>query len=160
MHLSLKQIGVSIIAVITGLSIIFYYIIFEIDLYIPSVTTTDVTTHYSTIHPNDRESLIAAGCFTDPVTYKPETPPNSTLPDSASDAWTYIQQTCAATTLLHLKTCPIPNAYHGVFGNNMTFKFHHYVSLKSVHDIVQPFAMYIHGFEFPLNDTLFQSAVK
>ncbi|KAJ3282979.1 hypothetical protein HDU79_009513 [Rhizoclosmatium sp. JEL0117] len=114
----------------------------------------------SAIHPNDKEALIAAGCFVDPTTYKPEVKINSPLPDSSFEAWERIDNTCAAVTPEHLKGCPIPNAYHGVFGDGMEFKFHHYVSLKSVHDIMQPFGMYIHGFDFPMKNELFQKAIK
>ncbi|KAJ3073132.1 hypothetical protein HDU98_002168 [Podochytrium sp. JEL0797] len=112
------------------------------------------------IHPNDREALIAAGCFIDPLTYKPEVKQNSALPDSSFEAWDRIDKSCAAVTSDVLAGCPIPNVYHGVFGDNMEFKFHHYVSLKSMHDIVQPFAMYIHGFDFPMKSALFQKAIK
>ncbi|ORY41526.1 hypothetical protein BCR33DRAFT_767391 [Rhizoclosmatium globosum] len=114
----------------------------------------------STIDPNDKEALIAAGCFVDPTTYKPEIPVNEPLPDTANDAWERMYNSCVDITPPMLTRCPIPNAYHGVFGDGMEFKFHHYVALKSVHDVLKPFAMYIHGFNFPMQSELFQKAIQ
>ncbi|ORY51813.1 hypothetical protein BCR33DRAFT_779988 [Rhizoclosmatium globosum] len=85
---------------------------------------------------------------------------NQPSPDSANDAWDHLYQTCSPMTREYLRGCPIPNAYHTIFIDGMNFSFHHYVSLKSVHSILKPFAMYIHGYSFPTENLLFQKAVK
>ncbi|ORY45702.1 hypothetical protein BCR33DRAFT_849918 [Rhizoclosmatium globosum] len=155
---TLHQKAKLILALIIGITIITTSAYFTALDSFGIVTRHHVKPHH--IDPNDKEALISSGCFVDPLTYKPETLPNNPLPDTDLDAWHHIAKTCSATTKASLHSCPIPNAYHGIFGNNMTFRYHHYISLKSVHDIIQPFAMYIHGYNFPLNDTLFQRAVK
>ncbi|KAI9348197.1 hypothetical protein BDR26DRAFT_854177 [Obelidium mucronatum] len=114
------------------------------------------------IHPNDRVSLIKHGCFLEPiqVSHTSAEDFNAPLLHDSQTAWSILENQCSHVKKPALDRCPIPNAFHLVIAGTMTFKLHHYIALKSIHDIVQPFAIYIHGFEFPLTDSLFKRAIR
>ncbi|KAJ3343668.1 hypothetical protein HDU83_005579 [Entophlyctis luteolus] len=97
------------------------------------------------IDPDDRAALVAAGCFVDPATTSVPLAASATSSPPTSvtgvEAWDALHAECSAVQAAQLAECPIPNAFHAVMVN-MSFQFHHYIALKSVHDIVRPFAIY------------------
>lgn len=93
----------------------------------------------------------AAQCSMNPTTVQ-----DSTAKQSALDAYTAIQNECSAMDESALSACSIPNVVHLVWLPGGGLQFRHYLSLKSIHDRLRPDAIYMHGFDFPISDPIFQ----
>ena len=81
---------------------------------------------------------------------------------SGEDSYTVVRNIhneCENATEVVLGKCMVPKVIHTViFGNH--FKFHHYVSIKSIHLKIKPDYMFVHGNDFPVNNTLFDRAIE
>jgi hypothetical protein len=62
-------------------------------------------------------------------------------------------------TKQRIRKCKIPNVLHSVVIGG-SFKFHHYMSLKSIHDRIKPEKIYIHGYNFPFDSPYFIQSIE
>jgi hypothetical protein len=69
-----------------------------------------------------------------------------------------IEAECAHATPQALSACKIPKVVHLVMLGG-SFKFHHYISVRSIYQVIQPDALFIHGYAFPIEEPLFQQAM-
>lgn len=59
-----------------------------------------------------------------------------------------IKEECMGMTRSQIRKCQIPKILHSVVIGG-SFSFHHYMSLKSIHDRVKPERIFLHGYDFP-----------
>lgn len=99
--------------------------------------------------------VLAPHCFMNPKLVE-----ERTSLQSAQGAYNAIQAECSAMNATMIAACPIPNVVHLVWLPGGSLSFRHYLSLKSIHDRLRPDAIYMHGYDFPTADPIFQKFVS
>jgi hypothetical protein len=106
--------------------------------------------------PDQSFSHGAFKCFVDPREYLEK------FKQESDDGYAVIRDIdfeCAAATTEIIANCRVPKVVHLViFGG--TFKFYNYLSLKSINDKVKPDLLFIHGYDFPVGQELFDRALQ
>ncbi|KAJ3254398.1 hypothetical protein HK103_007192 [Boothiomyces macroporosus] len=69
-----------------------------------------------------------------------------------------IEKECALVDPSVRDDCVIPNVVHLTIGRK--FRFENYLSVKSIHDIIKPDMIFVHGDVFPMENELFARAIK
>ena len=70
-----------------------------------------------------------------------------------------IESECKGMSKTRIRKCKIPKVLHSVVIGG-SFKLHHYMSLKSIHDRIKPEKMYIHGYDFPFDSPYFNRSIQ
>jgi hypothetical protein len=71
-----------------------------------------------------------------------------------------IETECRLMDAEALDSCEIPKNIHIVWYSGSSFRFDHYLSLKSMFVTIRPDNFFVHGRYFPVNNTLFNRSVS
>jgi hypothetical protein len=94
-----------------------------------------------------------------PICYvNPKELENMTRLQTSSSVVLDIERECKDMPKFQRNKCGIPKIVHLVTIGG-SFKFHHYLSLKSMHDRIKPIQIFVHGYDFPFDSAYFNQSI-
>lgn len=103
--------------------------------------------------PNQNDDQDHPWCFVNPHDVA-----NKTSMQTSESVVEDIKLECTGMSKYIMRKCKIPKVLHSVVTGG-SFKFHHYMSLKSISERIRPDMIFLHGYDFPYDSPYFNQTI-